>query len=75
MLGAFFMATDYVTRPITIKGQYLFGILLGLLTGIFRIYGGSAEGVSYAIILGNLLTPLIEKITLPKGFGKGGERL
>ncbi|MGN0130917.1 MAG: RnfABCDGE type electron transport complex subunit D [Lachnospiraceae bacterium] len=75
MLGAFFMATDYVTRPITIKGQYLYGILLGVLTGIFRLFGASAEGVSYAIILGNLLVPLIEKITLPKGFGKGGERI
>jgi len=75
MLGAFFMATDYVTRPITIKGQYLYGILLGILTGIFRIFGASAEGVSYAIILGNILVPLIEKITLPKGFGKGGEKI
>lgn len=74
MLGAFFMATDYVTRPITKKGQYLYGILLGVLTGIFRIYGPSAEGVSYAIILGNLLVPLIEKLTMPKAFGKGGER-
>ena len=74
MLGAFFMATDYVTRPITKNGQYLFGILLGILTGIFRIFGPSAEGVSYAIIIGNLLVPLIEKITLPKAFGKGGEK-
>lgn len=74
MLGAFFMATDYVTRPITKNGQYLFGILLGVLTGIFRIFGPSAEGVSYAIIIGNLLVPLIEKITLPKAFGKGGEK-
>lgn len=75
MLGAFFMATDYVTRPITQKGQYLYGIILGVLTGIFRIFGPSAEGVSYAIILGNLLVPLIEKITMPKAFGKGGERV
>lgn len=74
MLGAFFMATDYVTRPITKKGQYLFGILLGILTGIFRVFGASAEGVSYAIIIGNLLVPLIEKITYPKAFGRGGER-
>ena len=73
MLGAFFMATDYVTRPITKKGQYLFGILLGILTGLFRVFGPSAEGVSFAIIIGNLLVPLIEKITLPKAFGKGGE--
>ncbi len=75
MLGAFFMATDYVTRPITKKGQYVYGIFLGILTGIFRIYGPSAEGVSYAIIIGNLLVPLIEKMTMPKAFGKGGERV
>lgn len=74
MLGAFFMATDYVTRPITKRGQYVYGILLGVLTGIFRIFGPSAEGVSYAIIIGNLLVPLIEKVTCPKAFGKGGER-
>lgn len=73
MLGAFFMATDYVTRPITKKGQYLYGIFLGILTGIFRVFGASSEGVSYAIIIGNLLVPLIEKATLPKAFGKGGE--
>lgn len=74
MLGAFFMATDYVTRPITKKGQYLYGVLLGVLTGIFRVFGPSAEGVSYAIIIGNLLVPLIEKITLPRAFGiKGGK--
>ncbi|MBR4983605.1 MAG: RnfABCDGE type electron transport complex subunit D [Lachnospiraceae bacterium] len=70
MLGAFFMATDYVTRPITVKGQYLYGILLGFLTFVFRVYGPSAEGVSYAIIIGNLLVPLIEKVTRPRAFGK-----
>ena len=74
MLGAFFMATDYVTRPVTVKGQYVFGILLGILTGIFRIFGASAEGVSYAIIIGNLLVPLIERVTLPTAFGKGGAK-
>lgn len=74
MLGAFFMATDYVTRPITKKGQYVYGIFLGILTGIFRLFGPGAEGVSYAIIIGNLIVPLIEKWTLPKAFGKGGER-
>ena len=74
MLGAFFMATDYVTRPVTKRGQYLFGAFLGIMTGIFRVFGAGAEGVSYAIILGNLLVPLMEKITLPKAFGKGGER-
>ncbi len=70
MLGAFFMATDYVTRPVTKNGQYVFGIFLGIMTGIFRIFGPSAEGVSYAIILGNLLVPLIEKVTKPVAFGK-----
>ena len=74
MLGAWFMATDYVTSPITSKGKILFGICLGCLTGLFRLFGGSAEGVSYAIIISNLLVPLIEKITLPKPFGKGGEK-
>ena len=74
MLGAWFMATDYVTSPITKKGQYLYGICLGVLTGLFRIFGGSAEGVSYAIIISNLLVPLIERVTLPKPFGKGGEK-
>lgn len=70
MLGAFFMATDYVTRPITKNGQLVFGIFLGIMTGIFRLFGPSAEGVSYAIILGNLLVPLIEKVTKPTAFGK-----
>ena len=74
MLGAFFMATDYVTRPITKWGQYIYGILLGVLTGIFRVFGSGAEGVSYAIILSNLCVPLIEKISWPKPFGRGGER-
>jgi Na+-translocating ferredoxin:NAD+ oxidoreductase RnfD subunit len=75
MLGAFFMATDYVTRPVTKFGQIIFGIVLGLLTGIFRVFGASSEGVSYAIIIGNMLTPLITKITAPKAFGDGGERI
>ena len=74
MLGAWFMATDYVTSPITPRGQIVYGIILGVLTGLFRIFGGSAEGVSYAIIISNLLVPLIEKVTLPKPFGKGGEK-
>ncbi len=75
MLGAFFMATDYVTRPVTKKGQYIYGIFLGIMTGIFRLFGPSAEGVSYSIILGNLLVPLIEKFTYPKAFGMGGEHI
>ncbi|MBR1670836.1 MAG: RnfABCDGE type electron transport complex subunit D [Butyrivibrio sp.] len=69
MLGAFFMATDYVTCPITPKGKVIYGVILGLLTGIFRIFGANAEGVSYAIIITNLLVPLIEKFTIPRAFG------
>lgn len=72
MLGAWFMATDYVTSPITKNGQIIFGILLGILTGLFRVFGNNAEGVSYAIIFCNMLVPLIEKVTIPKAFGKGG---
>ena len=70
IFGAFFMATDYVTSPITPLGQIVFGVCRGLLTGIFRIFGGSAEGVSYAIIFCNMLVPLIEKFTMPVPFGK-----
>ena len=73
MLGAFFMATDYVTSPITSKGKVIYAILLGLLTGLFRFFGESAEGVSFAIIIGNLFVPLIERYTVPKAFGKEGK--
>lgn len=73
MLGAFFMATDYVTSPITPAGRIVFGILLGILTGLFRIFGANAEGVSFAIILGNLLVPIIEKFTIPRAFGQKKE--
>lgn len=74
IFGAFFMATDYVTSPITPNGQIVFAIVLGLLTGIFRLFGGSAEGVSYAIILTNILVPTINKLTIPKAFGREGEK-
>lgn len=74
MLGAWFMATDYVTSPITVKGQYVYGVCLGVFTGIFRIFGASAEGVSYAIIFCNLLVPQIERFTRPVAFGKGGAK-
>lgn len=69
MFGAFFMATDYVTSPITTKGRIIYGAILGVLTGLFRIYGASAEGVSFAIIFSNLLVPLIDKISMPLPFG------
>ncbi len=78
MLGAFFMATDYVSSPITFRGRIVFGIILGVLTGVFRVFASGAEGVSYAIIISNLLVPLIERWTVPKCFGyvkpeKGGK--
>lgn len=72
MLGAWFMATDYVTSPITPTGRVVYGVILGIMTGIFRVFGSSAEGVSYAIIFSNLLIPLIERLTIPAAFGKGG---
>lgn len=74
ILGAFFMATDYVTSPITPVGQIVYGVILGCLTAIFRLWGNNAEGVSYAIIFSNLLVPLIEKMTLPRAFGLGGKK-
>lgn len=69
MLGAFFMATDYVTTPVTPKGEIIFGIGCGILTAIIRHFGGYPEGVSYSILLMNLCVPLIEKVTRPKVFG------
>ena len=74
MLGAFFMATDYVTSPITPRGQIIFGICCGIFTGLFRCFGANAEGVSFAIILSNLLVPMIEKVTIPRAFGQVKEK-
>ncbi len=73
ILGAFFMATDYVTSPITPAGKIVYGVFLGLMTFVLRIFGPSAEGVSYSIIIGNLLVPLIERVTRPKYFGYGAD--
>ena len=74
ILGAFFMATDYATSPITPRGKIIYGIIAGCLLGIFRVFGSSAEGCSYSIIFANMLVPLIERFTIPKPFGKGGEK-
>ena len=68
-LGAFFMATDYVTSPVTKKGEVIFGIGCGLLTVFIRYFGGLPEGVSYSIILMNILTPLLERAIKPRAFG------
>ncbi len=69
MLGAFFMATDYTTSPITFKGKIIFAVGCGVITSLIRIFGNLPEGVSYSIIIMNILVPLIENITLPKPFG------
>lgn len=74
IFGAFFMATDYVTSPITPRGQIIYAVVLGLLTGIFRIFGGSAEGVSYAIILTNILVPAMNNLTIPRALGREGAK-
>ncbi|MBQ5319738.1 MAG: RnfABCDGE type electron transport complex subunit D [Oscillospiraceae bacterium] len=69
LIGAFFMATDYATTPVTTKGKIIFGIGCGLMTFIIRNFGSFPEGVSFAILLMNLLTPYIDKLTLTKPFG------
>lgn len=73
IIGAFFMATDYSTSPVTRKGRLIMGAGCGILTSIIRLYGGYPEGVSFAIILMNIVTPLIDRFTVPKSFG--GEKV
>lgn len=69
ILGAFFMATDYTTSPVSFKGKIIMGTGCGLLTAIIRLYGGYPEGVSYSILLMNLAVPLIDRYTIPVSFG------
>ncbi|MDD3050335.1 MAG: RnfABCDGE type electron transport complex subunit D [Candidatus Cloacimonetes bacterium] len=71
ILGAFFMATDMVTSPVTKKGRLLYGIGCGILTVVIRLKGGYPEGVSYSILLMNVAVPLIDQLTVPKAFGGG----
>ncbi len=70
LLGAFFMATDYVTTPTTTVGCIIFGIGCGFLTFVIRTFGSYPEGTSFAILLMNVVTPLIERFTVPKSFGE-----
>jgi electron transport complex protein RnfD len=74
MLGAIFMATDYVTSPVTKKGQIIYGVGCGVLTVLFRYYGLFPEGVTYAILIMNLLVWTIDRYTAPRVYGhtKGG---
>ena len=74
MLGAFFMATDYATSPINFKGKIIFGIGCGIITSMIRLFGSLPEGVSFAIILMNILVPHIENLTTPKPFGTAKEK-
>ncbi len=71
ILGAFFMATDYTTSPVTFRGRIVMGIGCGLLTSIIRLYGGYPEGVSYSILLMNLVVPIIDRYMIPESFGGG----
>ena len=70
MLGAMFMATDPVASPVTPRGMWIYGILMGVLTVLIRFKGGLAEGVMYAILLGNALSPLIDHLTQPRTYGE-----
>jgi Na+-translocating ferredoxin:NAD+ oxidoreductase subunit D len=74
MLGAWFMATDMVGSPVTLLGTIVFGALIGIITVVIRLFGGMAEGVMYAILLGNAASPLIEHFTQPRTFGKKSEK-
>ena len=74
LLGAFFMATDYATSPITPRGKVIMGIGCGFLTFIIRFYGGYPEGVSYAILIMNLFVPLIDKYIRPRIYGKAKKK-
>lgn len=74
MLGAFFMATDMVTSPVTRKGMAVFGAGCGILTVLIRTWGGYPEGVSFAILLMNAVTPLINRATRPRIFGTGSKK-
>ena len=69
MLGAVFMATDMATSPVTPKGVWIYGALIGVLTVMIRYFGGLTEGVMYAILIGNALAPLIDQVTQPRLFG------
>jgi electron transport complex protein RnfD len=71
ILGAFFMATDYASSPVTPLGQIIFAIGIGVITVVIRLYGGYPEGVSFAILFMNLWVPIIERYTVPKAFGEG----
>lgn len=73
IFGAFYMANDYSTSPITHLGEVIYAVFLGVMTGIFRLYGKTGECISFVILMGNILVPIIESITIPVAFGKEGK--
>jgi electron transport complex protein RnfD len=73
MLGAIFMATDYVTSPMNVRGMWIYGIMIGIITVIIRIFGSYPEGVQFAILIMNAFTPLINKYVKPRRFGERPE--
>lgn len=73
MLAGFFMATDYVTSPTTVKGEFIYALGAGILTGVIRLFGGYPEGVTYAILIMNIVTPIIDKYVRPRVFGINGK--
>ena len=74
MIGAIFMATDYVTSPMNPVGMWIFGIGIGLLTAIIRVWGAYPEGVSFAILIMNAFVPLLNRYVKPKRFGEEVKR-
>ena len=68
VMGAFFMATDYATSPVSRLGQFVYGCLIGVLGGVFRLYGGTSDSFSYSVIIGNLFTPLIDTYVIAKPY-------
>ena len=69
LLGAIFMATDYTTSPVTFKGKIIFALGCGIITSLIRLFGSLPEGVSFSIVIMNILVPHIENLTAPKPFG------
>lgn len=75
MMAGFFMATDYVTSPVTAKGEFIYALGAGIITGVIRLFGGYPEGVTYAILIMNIVTPIIDKYVHPRVFGTGGKEV
>jgi electron transport complex protein RnfD len=73
LIGAFFIVTDPVTSPTTIKGQWIYGLLIGIFTYVIRVFGNFPDGLAFAVLIMNIATPLIDQYTQPKVFGRKDE--